>query len=182
MLEMWKDIQGYDGLYQVSNMGIVKSLDRIDCIGRNKSEIILKPCNNGKGYRYVTLAKDGKTLHMYIHRLVAMAFIDNPSELREVNHKNEEKESNQSYNLEWCDRKYNMNYGTVMDRICKKKRGVPFKNRRMIEAFDINTGITILAFSTIYKAMENGHESSGISAVCKGKRKTYHGYGWRYIM
>ena len=119
-MEIWKDIVGYEGMYQVSNMGRVRSLDRIivykdgrvwNCKGR-----ILSIHDNGKGYKFVRLSKYGKPKQEYIHRLVATAFIDNQDNLPEVNHKDENKENNCVYNLEWCSREYNHGYGTARQR------------------------------------------------------------------
>lgn len=114
--EIWKDIQKYKGRYQISNMGRVKSLARTitDELGREKpiQEKVLKPSNN-KGYLRVRL--EGK--FYYIHRLVAEAFIPNPKNLPEVNHKDENKQNNCIDNLEWCSKEYNANYGTRVQRI-----------------------------------------------------------------
>lgn len=118
--ETWKDIPGYEGLYMVSNLGNVKSLQRIvranTCGARKISEKMLTPCKSSSGYYLVVLCKNGKHKSHYVHRLVAQAFIPNPYSLREVNHKNEDKEDNIVSNLEWCDRKYNANYGTGVER------------------------------------------------------------------
>lgn len=114
--EIWRDIQKYKGRYQISNMGRVKSLARIitDELGRKNpiQEKILKPSNN-KGYLRVQLEGNPH----YIHRLVAEAFIPNPKNLPEVNHKDENKQNNCVDNLEWCSKEYNANYGTRVQRI-----------------------------------------------------------------
>ena len=107
--EIWKDIKGFEGHYQVSNFGRVKSI-------KFRKERILKPANNGCGYLYVNLSKNGKYNIYLIHRLVALIFISNPNNLPEINHRDEDKTNNKVENLEWCDRKYNMNYGTRTQR------------------------------------------------------------------
>lgn len=124
MTEVWKDIEGYEGIYQVSNFGNVRSLDRIvqyidGRIARFKG-ITRKPVKNQDGYLAVVLAKnrnEAKTVR--IHRLVAAAFVPNSDDLPEINHKDEDKENNRADNLEWCDRLYNCRYGTRGERISK---------------------------------------------------------------
>ena len=114
MTEIWKDIVGYEGLYQVSNLGNVKRLKGYK--GRGKGYIVeehlIKPSINSHGYQNVVLCKNGKTKTFSMHRLVAIAFLDNSDNLPEVNHKDEDKTNNCVDNLEWCDRVYNNNYGT----------------------------------------------------------------------
>lgn len=123
MIEEWRDIEGYEGLYQVSNLGRVKSLARtaIDRRGipHYVNERILKQAFDKDGYCLVGLHKDRKIKSGKVHRLVASAFIDNPHNLPEVNHKDENKSNNNVENLEWCTPKYNINYGTCLDRIAK---------------------------------------------------------------
>lgn len=119
MTEEWREIEGYEGLYQVSNLGRVKSLFRVVMRSDGKpntvNEKILK---NGmtKGYCAVVLCKDRKKKMYKVHRLVAMAFLSNPHNLPEVNHKDENKKNNHVDNLEWCTPKYNTNYGTCTER------------------------------------------------------------------
>ena len=111
MIEDWKDIPGYEGLYAVSNNGRVMNV---------RSGRILRWLNC-KCYMTVGLSKGGKVKTIYVHRLVAQAFIENPDNLSEVNHKDENKTNNSVDNLEWCDRKYNNNYGSRMDKTRKTK-------------------------------------------------------------
>ena len=112
MIEDWKDIPGYEGLYVVSNNGRVKNV---------RSGRVLRGIVNNLGYIMVGLSKSGKVKMISVHRLVAEAFIENPDNLREVNHKDEDKSNNIVDNLEWCDRKYNINYGSRMDKVRKTK-------------------------------------------------------------
>lgn len=120
MEEIWKPIIGYENLYEVSSKGRVKSIARV--INRKNGrkqfvkEKLIAPANNGKGYYRVRLAKNGKNTAYALHRLVASSFIPNPKELPEINHKDEDKSNNIVENLEWCDRAYNMNYGTRKSR------------------------------------------------------------------
>lgn len=102
-METWKSIAGYERLYEVSDKGLVRSLK----CGKKK---ILSPGQNGRGYLYVQLCKDGIRKNMFVHRLVASAFIPNPLNLETVNHKNEDKHNNNVSNLEWMSRTDNIAY------------------------------------------------------------------------
>ena len=108
--EIWKDIEGYEGYYQVSNFGNVRSVDRVieysDGVKRLRKGRILKPYKNRDGYLTCDLRKNSKHKISKIHRLVSEAFIPNPSNLPEVNHKDEDKTNNCVDNLEWCTRSY----------------------------------------------------------------------------
>ena len=104
-MEEWKDIIGYEGLYQVSNLGRVR-----------RSGKILKGGYNNKGYHTINLCKKGISKSFFVHRLVAIAFIPNPNNLPIVNHKDENPKNNCIENLEWCTYKYNANYGTARER------------------------------------------------------------------
>lgn len=123
LIEEWRDIEGYEGLYQISNLGRVKSLSRIAIDRRGiphyVNERILKQAFDKNGYCLVGLHINGKIKSGKVHRLVASAFIDNPHNLPDVNHKDENKSNNNVDNLEWCTPKYNINYGTCLDRIAK---------------------------------------------------------------
>lgn len=124
MTEIWKDIKGYEGVYQVSNLGRVKSVRRY-CSGNKHTynEHLLKFGTTGCYYQ-VSLWKNNKPKWFLVHRLVAGAFIPNPDDLPQVNHKDENKLNNNVNNLEWCDAKYNSNYGTGKERMRKSLMGV----------------------------------------------------------
>ena len=107
--ENWKEIKGFDGNYSVSSEGIVRSNGLLK--GKNSKVRILKTEMSKKGYLRVGLVKDGKQKKYLVHRLVAIAFLDNPNNLPEVNHRNEIKTDNRVENLEWMSRRDNMNYG-----------------------------------------------------------------------
>lgn len=109
--EEWKDVVGYEGLYKVSNLGNVKN-----CL----SGRILKLCNDKDGYKILNLYKNGVRKTYRVHRLVSKAFLTNPNNLQQVNHKDEDKTNNRVDNLEWCDAKYNLNFGTAQERKAKK--------------------------------------------------------------
>lgn len=112
--EIWKAIEGYEGLYEVSNLGNVKSL---------RSGIILKQQKNADGYCHVSLCRKKEVKTVLIHRLVAKAFLSNPENYNEVNHKDENKANNCVENLEWCSHKYNLNYGSYRDKMSKAQTG-----------------------------------------------------------
>lgn len=115
MIEIWKDVVGYEGLYEVSNLGHIKSL------WFNK-EKLLTPINS-KGYYKVHLYKNGKLKDYSIHQIVAKAFIPNPNNYPGINHKDEVKTNNHADNLEWCNDAYNAVYGTRRERIAATLRG-----------------------------------------------------------
>ena len=121
-IEIWKPVVGYEGLYEVSNWGIIKALPKIDEDGHKRKERLLKPCYDSKKYLIVKLSKNKITKNYKVHRLVAEAFIPNPNNLPQVNHKDENKTNNVVTNLEWCDAKYNNSYGTRKERISKSMK------------------------------------------------------------
>lgn len=123
--EIWKDIKDFQGLYQISNLGRVKSLPRTYKLHGfiTTKERILKFGITNKGYYYVNLSKNAKVNRQYVHRLVAQAFIPNPDNLLEVNHKDENPKNNNLENLEWCTHAYNNTYGTKIERMRQKKLG-----------------------------------------------------------
>ena len=115
-MEEWKSIPGYEGLYEVSNLGRVKRIKRYDRFNHKIVSKLLKPSYNTNGYYIVQLSNNGFKKSKLVHRLVAQLFIPNPDNLPQVNHKDEDKTNNIVDNLEWCDSKYNNNYGTLQQR------------------------------------------------------------------
>lgn len=172
MKEIWRDIEGYESLYQVSNMGRVKSLGNG---GSNSKERILKAEKN-HCYLRVSLSKEGKKKHYRVHRLVATAFIPNLDNLPQVNHIDENKTNNCAINLEWCSSEYNHNYGTHNKRVAESQTNDPKRSKRVL---CIETGV--IYPSTKQVERELGFANSNISAVCLGKRKRAYGYTWRFI-
>lgn len=174
MEEIWKDIEGYKNLYQISNKGNVKSLKRkVKCkngIYHTISEKILKPCKNGRGYLFVNLQKEGKIKNTRIHRLVANAFIQNPYNLQEVNHIDEDKTNNNVENLEWCTREYNVNYGY------RTKLAAKAQSKKVL-CVETN----IIYQSTREAERQLGLYHNNISNCCNGKQNTCGGYKWRYV-
>lgn len=164
MIEIWKDIEDYEGLYQVSNLGNVKSLGNGN--SNNSKERILKPAKLKDGYLEVSLSKQGKVKCYTIHRLVAEAFIDNSQNLPQVNHKDEDKTNNQVTNLEFCDAKYNINFGSRIQRISK-------------QVLCIETGVIYPSTNEVYRRL--GFSQGNISSACNGKRKTAYKFHWKYV-
>ena len=180
MEEIWKDIKGFEGYYQVSNMGRVKSLERMKRSGRGyykAPEKIRKGRKDIDGYLFLTLHKDGKRKTCKIHRLVAQAFIENPQNLQEVNHKNEDKTDNRVENLEWCSRSYNINYGARNKKAGKK---ISEKNSKPIFSVDKESGLFMWWKSAKEAERCIGIASSNICACCKGKVKSAGGHIWFY--
>jgi hypothetical protein len=137
MKEIWKDIEGYEGYYSISNYGNVKSLERIikskNGVIRKRKEMLLKPNIDKDGYYTITLTKNSNPKTFKIHRLVGTAFIDNPNNFPMINHKDENKQNNYFENLEWCDSKYNNNYGTIRERMSKSHIGIG-KGKKLSDA------------------------------------------------
>lgn len=182
MEEIWKDIEGYEGRYQVSTLGRVRSLDIVitqpnphngtpmERVIRGR---IIKP-HRSRGYLRVNLSHGKRVISKYsVHRLVATAFLQNPQNLPEVNHKNEIKNDNRVENLEWCSSKYNNNYGTRIEK-------VSITNGKKVLQIDKN-GKTLAVFNSIHEAAKFMGKSFGnIWFCCVGKRNTAYGYRWRY--
>ena len=188
-MEEWKPIKGYEGLYEVSNLGRVKSLNRkILCSNGLIKEIkekILTPKDNGKGYLNVHLSKNGNHKHLYIHRLVAEAFIPNPNNLPQVNHKDENKSNNCVDNLEWCTAKYNMNYGTHNERVSKNNKGKKMSEETLnkiikkIMQFTLD-GELVKIWDSIKDATLNGFNCGAIGRCLKGNLNKHHNFIWKY--
>ena len=180
--EIWKDVKGFEGLYQVSSFGRVKSLSKRFFVSnqfgktnkiRITKERILRPQLNKYGYLCVTLCKNGIHTLSVVHRLVAKTFIENKNNHVCINHKDENKMNNCVDNLEWCTVKYNQNYGTIKER-------VSYAQSIDIIQCDIN-GDFIKRWHGINKASrELKINHSNIISCCQGKRKTAGGYIWRY--
>lgn len=134
--EIWKDIKGYEGYYQVSNYGRVKSSPRIIVRGDINQPIKTRIRKSfiTMGYLKLGLSKKGKTENVFVHRLVAEAFIPNPNNYPQVNHKNENKTDNRVENLEWCDSRYNNNFGSHNRRAAlTKNKGCRILQKPMTE-------------------------------------------------
>lgn len=189
-IEIWKDIEGYEGLYQVSNWGRVKSLK----FGKEK---ILKPQTDINNYLRLYLFKDGKGKSFSVHRLVASAFVPNPQNYPIINHIDENKQNNNFLNLEWCNYHYNNTYNNIHikrgEKLKEKYKGKnnPFygkhhtdESKRKFSKPIIQCtldGEFIKEWDSITQVKkELNIQSSNICYCCNGKRKTCGGYKWVY--
>lgn len=180
----WADVKGYEGYYQVSDDGRVRSLERYKICGfTGKPALtkgkVLKPGYTNDGYAYVNLSKPGKKYKpYYVHRLVAQAFLENPNDLPYVNHKDENPTNNNYTNLEWCTPKYNANYGTAIERKSQKARdnNPDIYNRAII---NITTGEQYNSIDEVCTLF--GYNKSAIKDCCEGTKDTTHNYNWRYL-
>lgn len=183
MQEIWKDIKGYEGLYQVSNFGRVKSLERVVnfCEGnkaktqyRTVAEKIKNPSEKDNGYLQICLYKNNKGKHKYIHRLVAEAFIKNPNNYETVNHKNLNKKDNTVKNLEWCS--YADNNDHARKNLCFKS-GKKLK----IEAINIDTGESEIITDLLHWCKQNRHDRGSVYHVLSGRYSHHHRLNFRYL-
>ena len=163
-MEVWKDIEGYEGLYQVSNLGNVKSFPRHGT--RTNQVFFLSQSKDSKGYMRVWLSNGKVQKNFKVHRLVASAFVENPNNLPQVNHKDENKQNNSLLNLEWCNRKYNCNYGTRLDRQ-RKRVFCKELNEEFADAREAQRKIGVL--------------KSSIQKCCRGAQKTAGKMHWQYV-
>ena len=162
MEEVWKDVKNYEGLYQVSNKGKIKSLPRNGTI---KKEKILKSYYDKDNYEIVTLSKNNINKKRRVHRLVAETFIENNHKLPVINHKNHDTKDNRVENLEWCTIKYNVEYS----------------HNKEIKQCDLN-GNCIKLWKSITEAGRNLKiDKTGIARACRGEYKTYGGYIWEFL-
>ena len=177
MEEIFKDIVGFEGIYQISNFGQVRSLEKI-VEGKNGckrllKEKLLKISKNGIGYLYVCLHKDKKQYIKKIHRLVAETFIPNPENKPDVDHINTIRTDNRVKNLRWCTRKENCNNKKTLKNYSKAKSKPIIqlaKNGRFVKRYDSATDCQ----------RQTGFNHSHICSCCKGERKTSNGFKWMY--
>lgn len=168
-MEKWLPIRDFPN-YMVSDLGRVKSIERDYKYGFHK-DIILRQ-NDRKGYKGVTLFKDGKRYYKAVHRLVGEAFIPNPYKLPIINHKNEIKSDNRTDNLEWCTRIYNARYGN-------SRKKISIRVSRKVEQMS-KDGTVIKIWDSMTKASkETGAQISEISKSCKNNKYSAGGFKWR---
>ena len=168
--EIWKDIDGYEGLYRVSNLGRVKSLKQ------GKEKILKQVLVNN--YLAISLYKNNEKKLCKVHRLVCQTFLLNPQNLPQVNHKDENKTNNKVDNLEWCDVKYNNNYGTRTQRANEKNTNGKCSKTVLQYSKD---GEFIRQWKSTKDVERNlGYGHSQISACCRGKYKSSYEFVWKY--
>lgn len=175
--EIWKDIEGYEGIFAVSNHGRIKQYSRIVNSGNGAKRIIkekiFKAYTKPNGYCFIRTSLKSKCINFMIHRLVAEAFIPNPYNLPQVNHKDEDKTNNVVTNLEWCDAKYNSNYGTKNERIAEKIS-------KPIIRLDLKGNVICEYQSAREAARQTGILPSSICNCLKGISKKCGGSLWQY--
>lgn len=180
MEEIWKDIAGYEGLYQVSNLGNVKSLNW----GRHGFPRTLTPKVSNSGRLAVQLSKFGEVKYYLIHRLVASAFIPNPCDYNEINHIDENPVNNRVDNLEWCDHLYNVRcYLANHPSYHKERKSSSNYGKRLalqIEQLDQDGQVVRRWKNSREIVKETGMSDWSISECCRGKRKSAYGFKWRY--
>lgn len=162
-----KDIAGFEGLYAATSCGRIWSY---------KSNKFLRQHKNTSGYLQVCLYRNGKQKFMYVHRLVAQAYIPNPKNYEQINHKDENPENNCLQNLEWCDAKYNVNYGTRNKRAAETQINHPKKSKKII---CVETGEIFPSTKEVERKI--GIHQPNIVACCKGRLKQTGGYTFRYL-
>ncbi len=188
--EQWRDIPGYEGLYQVSNFGRIWSNERVvtvDYSNNYRTVVdefkytqpgkIMKLRQNKGGYVVVSLTKNKIQKKYMVHRLVAQAFIPNPNNLPFINHKDENKQNNHTNNLEWCDAKYNTNYGTCIERRSYKQR---YTNSRRRPVVSIDESGNEKYYLSAWDASRQlgAYQSNIWKAIHSGKKCS--GYYWKY--
>lgn len=174
-IPVWKPVVGYEKFYEVSNEGEIRSLPRMVHGGRGvyyekPGRIRKKILNKSNGYYMMFLCGETDKKCVYVHRIVAQAFCENPNNYELVNHINEIKTDNRAKNLEWCSKEYNNRFNGKDQRSCKA-----------IEQFSLD-GKFIASWSGAREASKAlGIEYKNISAACTGKRNTAGGYKWRFV-
>ena len=173
MNEIWLPIEEYENLYEVSNLGRVRSLEHTvtnkNGVTRKVPGKILKPGTQQNGYLTVNLSKNGIYRTYYIHRLVSSEFLPNPDNLPQINHLSEDKLNNSVENLEWCTAKENINYGTRNKRISEKLS-------KQVLCVELNQ-----IFPSINKAAKQlGLKPGNLGHVLAGRSKTAGGYHFEY--
>ena len=179
--EIWKDVKNYEGLYQVSNLGRVRSLDvrtyQKNKFGKFKYVLhkgkILKIQKQRNGYFTIDLHMNGKFERKIIHRLVAETFISNPNNYQYINHKDSNTSNNRVDNLEWCTQKYNIKYAYDFGN------KIP-PNMRSVNQIDENGKITATFISIQEAERKTSIKSANISKCCRKLRNKAGGYQWAY--
>ena len=178
MKEIWRSVDGYEGYYQVSNNGKIRSVDRsiINSKGIKRkirgSQLKLTPDKDG--YLKTTLCKNNKKENVFVHRVVASTFIDNEDTLPEVNHKDENKTNNTIKNLEWCTSQYNTNYGERNKKINKNRR-------KKVVGICLETG-ECKEYESISETKKDGFTPQSVSLCCNKRLLNSHkGYNWNFV-
>ena len=180
--EVWQDIPDYEGLYQASTYGRIKSVERICVRGRGGAQTLpekLLKFSIRRGYCAVHLCKNGMVKTFAVHKIIALTFLPNYFNLPCINHKSEVKTSNQVWNLEWCTTYYNNNYGSRNIRSKETQQKNP-KLGKIVKQFSLEGKLVATYQSTGQAARENGFSKGNIINACLGKYKQRYGFIWRY--
>lgn len=179
--EIWKDIGGYEGMYQVSSFGRVKSLERkSQNTKRHIKEHFIKQFDDTNGYLRFSMFKNKKKVTLSIHRIVAETFIPNPNNYPCVNHKDGNKQNNCIENLEWCTYKYNTEHAWKTGLAKPKYNGYGVRAERIIQYNLENIPIAIY-MSCRMASKINNISYKNISECVRGKSKTAGGYKWKFL-
>lgn len=185
MIEIWRDIKNYEGLYQVSNLGNIKRTIFINNYVKKEKEKMLKTQKHTNGYETITLTKNGKQKQYLVHRIVAETFLYKENGKTEVNHINGNKKDNRLNNLEWVTKGENLKHAYNHSLRKAQATGLYGSNNKKAIAIimkDKNTNKTIKEFGSLIDAAKylGKKKSSLIVNCCKGKVKTAYGYKWEY--
>ena len=179
MTEEWRPVVGYDGSYEVSSMGNIRSLDRLNGRGRWLKGRLIKIGMTRNGYMRCCLCIKGERTHYYVHRLVAQAFVTNPDGKPQVNHINEIKADNRASNLEWVTSRENSVHGTKIQRTDYVL--IARKLAKAVTATHLRSG-EVLDFPSMREAQRSGFDTGAVSKCCKGERAHHKGYVWEYAV
>lgn len=185
--EVWKDVVGYEGYYEVSNIGRVRRVPRyitgVNGVTRFWKGRILKQTTTQDGYLRCILSKDGKTKHVRSHVLVAESFVENPNNYPVINHKDENPANNHIDNLEWCSIAYNNSYGTRTERAINSEgfKKNTERNKKPVLKITV-TGEVVDRFDSLKSAYESNpdYTKASVAACCSKRLNTYKGYFWIY--
>lgn len=182
MEEVWKPINGYEGQYEISSHGRVKSVKRLISHKRGHicvPERILVGYKTPDGYQRVYLSSNRTQRKFLVHRLVAEAFIPNPNNLPLINHRDENKQNNRVDNLEWCTNEYNVNFGTRNKRIGESNTNSKYFSKSIMQ-LSLRNRIINTYPSISEAARQTGVGRTGIIGALKGRYQTSGGYKWSY--
>lgn len=185
--EIWKDVIGYEGHYQVSNIGNVRSLDRKVKNFKGEFNTLRKgrsmPLHvHHKGYFKVALTKEHIFKQKFVHRLVAIAFIPNPEGKPCINHRDGNRQNNVLSNLEWCTNYENIRHSWYhLDRISKIPRGEAHHSNKAVNQYDLKGNLIASFYSCAYAESVTGFRQLSIARVARGERKKYRDFKWSYV-
>lgn len=182
MEEVWKDIEGFEGWYQVSNLGRVRSLKRKNDCNNNVDFLYLVPIKNWAGYCRVGLYRNKKRKLFSVHRLVARAFLPNPCNKQQINHLNGDRSDNRACNLSWCSGSENVKHSYEKLGRRPPRLGLCGKDCPGVKlVLQIKDGVVVAKFYGCNEAeRQTGINRKLISRVCRNGRKHAGGYCWRY--